>query len=689
MACLCICNNSSICITIYKLDEPDHVCWDETHFGKMGSYYINRTFFFDVHPPLGKMLIGWSGVLTGYNGSFPFDKPGDKYGDINYIGMRAFCATLGSLLVPLSYLTVMEFYKSIPAAVLASFLIIFDTGCLTISQYILLDPILMFFIMCSTYCLIKFDHFKNHPFTIPWWCWLTFTGISLACAFSVKWVGLFVILWAGFKTVSNLWNLLGDLSLTKTQLFQHFSARVLCLIVIPSIVYMTWFLVHFKVLAYSGPGDGFFSSAFQSKLVGNSLYQASMPEDLTYGSVITLKNQRPAGGLLHSHWHLYPEGSGAIQQQVTAYTHKDDNNKWIIKKADSNQEDVKKPLDFVQNGDLIRLEHVATRRNLHSHLEPAPLTPRHYQVTGYGEEGIGDVNDVWKIQIVDGPDKNRIKTVRSKIKFIHYLLGCALHSHSKTLPKWGWEQLEVTCNPHIRDKKNLWNIEDHTNELLPNSSFEVFAPSFVESLMESHAVMAQSNSGLKPKEGEVTSRPWQWPINYRGQRFSGVNESDYRVYLLGNPVIWWGNTSALIVFCIIACIYAIMAQRKIEDTVRIKELKGRFLSSCCWLLLGWALHYFPFYLMGRVLYFHHYFPAMLYNSMLTGILLDYLLTRLQSYNLPHTSLSVYGVGMSVIIAVIIQSFLMFYPLSYGMHGPLAEDDNSTLAGLKWMESWEF
>lgn len=34
------------------------------------------------------MLIGLSGYLTGYDGSFPFDKPGDKYENTSYIGMR-------------------------------------------------------------------------------------------------------------------------------------------------------------------------------------------------------------------------------------------------------------------------------------------------------------------------------------------------------------------------------------------------------------------------------------------------------------------------------------------------------------------------------------------------------------------------------------------------------------------------
>lgn len=50
---------------------------------------------------------------------------------------------------------------------------------------------------------------------------------------------------------------------------------------------------------------------------------------------------------------------------------------------------------------------------------------------------------------------------------------------------------------------------------MPNVSFEVYAPSFIERFVESHAVMVQGNAGLKPKEGEITSRPWQWPINYR------------------------------------------------------------------------------------------------------------------------------------------------------------------------------
>ena len=37
-------------------------------------------------------------------------------------------------------------------------------------------------------------------------------------------------------------------------------------------------------------------------------------------------------------------------------------------------------IEFVKHGDLIRLEHILTRRNVHTHQEPAPLSKKQFQV---------------------------------------------------------------------------------------------------------------------------------------------------------------------------------------------------------------------------------------------------------------------------------------------------------------------
>ena len=94
-------------------------------------------------------------------------------------------------------------------------------------------------------------------------------------------------------------------------------------------------------------------------------------------------------------------------------------------------------------------------------------------------------------------------------------MKCVLTSGIKQLPKWGFEQQEISCNPTTRDPNSLWNVEDNFYPKLPNVSFQNFAPGFISRFIESHAVMLQGNAGLKPKEGEVTSRPWEWPINVR------------------------------------------------------------------------------------------------------------------------------------------------------------------------------
>ena len=41
------------------------------------------------------MMLGGVGLLTGYNGSFPYDKPGDKYdAESTFIGMRTVSAII-------------------------------------------------------------------------------------------------------------------------------------------------------------------------------------------------------------------------------------------------------------------------------------------------------------------------------------------------------------------------------------------------------------------------------------------------------------------------------------------------------------------------------------------------------------------------------------------------------------------
>ncbi|KAJ3347750.1 Protein O-mannosyltransferase 2 [Entophlyctis luteolus] len=464
---------ASVLTRVYKLNKADFVVWDEAHFGKFASFYIRHEFYHDVHPPLGKMLLGASGLFVGYDGSFKFESAEKYPATLNYTGMRAFCSIVGAMMVPLGFFTGLQLKMSVVASFFLALMVMLDVALLLISRMILLDSLLLFFTSLSCYCFVVFRNYqRTEPLSIRWHIWMALTGISIGCTLSVKWVGLFAIALVGLCTIEDLWVMLGDLKLPLRKYAYHWLVRIALLIVLPISVYVLTFYIHFAILYKSGEGDAQMSSLFQANLEGNNFHEN--PISIAYGSRITLKNNARGGGLLHSHVQTYPpESSGSEQQQVTCYHHKDANNHWVV--ATRATESMPEPgeIRFLKDGDIIRLMHENTQLYLHSHPLVAPITKSQWEVSAYGKLEIDDPNDLWKVEIIkdDRPKKSEPREIRSLTTHFalrHVSLGCLLHSgDGSTLPEWGFKQAEVFCDKSNDTTKlgSLWNVEQHWNDL--------------------------------------------------------------------------------------------------------------------------------------------------------------------------------------------------------------------------------
>jgi dolichyl-phosphate-mannose--protein O-mannosyl transferase len=100
-----------------------------------------------------------------------------------------------------------------------------------------------------------------------------------------------------------------------------------------------------------------------------ALVDAADKPHVTCGSVIKMKHQ-DSSRRLHSHSVNYGSGSG--QQSVTGLEGSDDSNSfWIVKGATNKPCPRGTPL---KSGDIIRLEHMNTNKNLHSHHFQSPLS---------------------------------------------------------------------------------------------------------------------------------------------------------------------------------------------------------------------------------------------------------------------------------------------------------------------------
>ena len=177
------------------------------------------------------------------------------------------------LTVSMVYLVMWESGYGVPACVVAAGMVVFDTAHIAQTRLIYIDAPFCLAFICSLYSYIRFSKLKHQAFSREWWTWLFLTGLALCCVMSVKYVGLFTYITIGTAVVIDLWelfNVKGKRAVSLSNLSKQFTARGVALIVIPFLIYLFWFYIHFAILIYQGNGDEYMSDEVPDCLINKS-----------------------------------------------------------------------------------------------------------------------------------------------------------------------------------------------------------------------------------------------------------------------------------------------------------------------------------------------------------------------------------------------------------------------------------
>ena len=320
----------------YLLPQPGGVVFDESHFGRFTNQYTARTYFFDIHPPLGKLVFWLMGQVVGYNhppGQNPADRPylglpsdckyehiSEDYGpECKYVYLRVVSAFHSSLTVMLMYLIGRRWSGHTWGGLLTGGLLLFDMLNHIEGRLILMDVQLIFWCTLSLWTAIQWWDRLNEdadaeaaaeagggagdgappaapgffaalfaplgertPQRLEGWervRWALWLGVCCGNAISVKMTGLATPAVIGMESALGLWFLKRPAQWR--DLFTVLGAAVF--------VYVAYFAQHFYLLTRHGDGDAeFMDLTFQRTIKENSNYDPTARWDGFFRTMVDL-----------------------------------------------------------------------------------------------------------------------------------------------------------------------------------------------------------------------------------------------------------------------------------------------------------------------------------------------------------------------------------------------------------------
>uniref|UniRef100_A0A669ESY6 dolichyl-phosphate-mannose--protein mannosyltransferase n=1 Tax=Oreochromis niloticus TaxID=8128 RepID=A0A669ESY6_ORENI len=655
------------------LSYPNAVVFDEVYYGQFVSLYMKRVFFIDDSgPPLGHMILAFGAYLGGFDGNFVWNRIGAEYPTtVNVWSLRLLPALCGALCVPLVYLLTLELKFSHLSAL----------GALLLLNHRLVSD------------------FSSH---VSWsrYIWLILSGVSCGAVVGVKYMGLFSYLLLLVVASLHTWKLIGDKTISHVSLdflIVSYPAFILCLVVVPVLLYVFWFYVHLSFLNRSGPHDQLMSSAFQASLQGGlSRITRGQPLEVAYGSQVTLRSSvsQPIPCWLHSHKVNYPirydNGRGSShQQQVTCYPFKDVNNWWIIKDPGRQQLVVDTPPRPVRHGDVIQLVHGMTSRFLNSHDVAAPMSPHTQEVSGYIDFNVSmPAQNLWRVDISNREAESEVwKTILSEVRLVHVNTSAVLKLSGVPLPDWGFRQLEVVADKLFKAHSSSleWTVEEHrygTSQEQKEREAELHSPTHIDvdrkiSFWAKFVELQWKMLTVKQEESEhkYSSSPLEWITMETNIAYWLHSSTNAQIHLIGNPVSWGVGNLSLLAYQLLAVVYLLRRRRGLKDVP--DGVWDQFVCLGCVCVGGWLVNFVPFLLMDKTLFLYHYLPALCYLYLLSPALLEHAHTHLLRYR-------ALCVGALAVLLSIFLTYRTFCPLTYGS----PELSAHQLQGLKWRDTWD-
>lgn len=191
---------------------------------------------------------------------------------------------------------------------------------------------------------------------------------------------------------------------------------------------------------------------------------------------------------------------------------------------------------------------------------------------------------------------------------------------------------------------------------------------FWDKFVELNQEMYTAQSSLEGVEHPYASKWYSWPLEMRGvyywQGQAGNGGIQGNIYLLGNPVVWWGSLIGVVA----AILVWLGRPRQLGDKRNV----------VAFLLAGYAINFVPFAFIDRPMFLYHYLIALIFAVLLTCVMLALLFGWQRQKFGAKAAQQTYW----LIAAVVVLGFLYFVPLSYGW--PLSPSDFDQ---RMWLPTW--